>query len=184
MPPANDLVKARIVEGVVTALDGVEPSSNSDYWARFDWVDSVDPPPEGFLDRDGGYDVPAEYERVAFVWYDDDPRELRDTSRSSGKLSLIVTVAQRYPFDDKFPFAPKDPNFLPRWKVRTRMESDVMLALKDLRLDGIAVLSNHADTRPMLINTRLRDYPWVEVELMYDIEYKYVRSAPWLQIPA
>lgn len=172
------------MDGVVAIVDGIEPAANSDYWSRFDWVGSVDPPPEGFLDRDGGFDVPNEYDRLAFIWHDDDPRELRDTARSSGTLSLIVTCAERYQWDDKFPFAPPDANFLPRWKVRSRMESDVMLAMKDLSLDGLSVLSNHADTRVMLINTRLRDYPWVETELMYDIEYKYVRDAPWLQIPA
>ena len=178
MAPPNDLVKWQIVEKAKSLVQAIDPDSNSNYWAKFDFVDIADPPPEGFLDR--MVEVPAEYSRVAFVWHDSDPRELRDTRRTTGVLSLVVTAAERYEFDDTNPFSDQPPGFLPRLQVRARMESDLMLALdQTINIAGLAVVSEHADTRVPQIATRQQADPWVETELLFDVTYKYSRDEPW-----
>lgn len=178
MAPPNDLVKWQIVEQAKTLVAAIDPDANSLHWAKFDFVGIVDPPPEGFLDRT--VDVPAEHSRVAFVWHDADPREIRDTRRSQGVLTLVVTAAERYTFDDTNPFVEQASTFLPRLRVRSRMESDLMLALdQNIHLAGLAVLSEHADTRVPQISTRQQADPWVETELLFDVTYKYSRDTPW-----
>ena len=179
MAPPSKPLKTQVLEAAVARLLAINPSTDSNYHAKFDVVKVQEPPSVQYL-RHSGNEVPSSVNRAGFVWHSENTHAVRDSGRNQATLQMVVTAMQRYPWDDRNPFVDQPAGFKPRQEVLGEMESDLERAFEDVRLGGVSVFARPIESRiPSVATTYNAEWPWLELDFLFEVVFKYVRSQPW-----